>query len=212
MKGGGNPATRIDEAGSSKDTCIPLLSCRNLRRKLAFACTLPPTKIGPAITNSMFVNPLLALTAAGGSLKTTPSHLGSDSPILCYNPSYASIRPFFPDCQQLITRHISPESADLTPIVFAHRSGSRPRAFVVPREWRVGTCVVAIDVRAGDSREVETWGAVKKAAIDVLLTCVAGGDGLGGFVMTGEAWGLLVEVRGFGKGAAGVLGINEGAE
>lgn len=66
--------------------------------------------------------------------------------------------------------------------------------------------MVAIDVRAGDSREVETWGAVKKAAIDVLLTCVADGEGLGGFMVTGDAWGLQVEVRGFGKGAAGVLG------
>ncbi|KAL8742387.1 MAG: hypothetical protein Q9184_008265 [Pyrenodesmia sp. 2 TL-2023] len=160
----------------------------------------------------MFINPLVALTAAGSSLQTTRSHLGSDSPILCYNPSYASAHPFFPDCQQLITRHISPVSADLTPVVFAHRSSSQPGAFIVPRAWRVGTCMVAIDVLAGDSREVETWGAVKKAAIDVLLTCVAEGEGLGGFVVTGERWGLQVEVRGSGKGAAGVLGIDKGAE
>lgn len=159
-----------------------------------------PTKIPKA----MIISPSLALSALALNISTTPnasppSLRHNISPVLCYDPRYATKRLHPEECLNVIRAKILVPKFNDRLMNFSRQPIQGE--FPVPHVWntRQGRCAIVVDIPDTPgrlpAREESSIGEVRAAAMQVLAACVAEWPRLGGFVGAGKRWGLQVRIE-----------------
>ncbi|KAL9603807.1 MAG: hypothetical protein Q9219_000916 [cf. Caloplaca sp. 3 TL-2023] len=147
----------------------------------------------------MILPPTLVIAALNLTGSSSANPKSDISPVLCYDSRYARTIPPLDDCADIAIKKIGIHNGK-----HVQRFARHPKyhEIGVPKQWASeGGCVVQIDMPRLPGRDKKetveaTMMDVKRAALEVVLACVAGDEHLGGVVSTGTDLALQVSVFG----------------
>ncbi|KAL8917742.1 MAG: hypothetical protein Q9208_007794 [Pyrenodesmia sp. 3 TL-2023] len=160
------------------------------------------------IISSSLALSALALNLSSNPNASPPSLRHNISPVLCYDPRYATTRLHPEECRNVIRAKILvPQFNDRAMNFSRHPIQGE---FRVPQVWntRQGRCAIVVDIPdtpgGMPAREESSIGEVRAAAMRVLAACVAEWPQLGGFAAAGKRLGLHISIEAREEGGRAV--------